>query len=428
MPQPPVIIVGAGITGLVLAQALKKHSIPFEIYERDPDPLHRGKGWGITIHWALDSLIECLPRHIIDRLPEAYVDPEATRNGENGNFLFFNLRTGEALWQVPPSKRIRMAREKFRRLLMDGIEVKWNHTFNNFEPSGSATKATFTTPIGSHTTEGSIIVGCDGSQSRVRASLFPTPAMHLNARLPVRLLGVSTIYPGELAAKVRALDPFFFQGGDPLTSASHWFSFLDSPETSGRGDDTRECQILVSWPYRSGFLGENEPLEVPANARDRVALMKRISSVWANPFHDIIQNIPEDAEPKTISLEDWVTPRVQWTNVPGSDRVVLVGDAAHAMTMYRGEAANHGILDVKELFSLVLPVLETEVFSEERLRDACESYTKGMVERAAPAVLHSRQACLDAHDYERINDESPLIRRRIAVHETQPKPEPVMAT
>lgn len=124
MSQPPVIIVGAGITGLVLAQALKKHSIPFQVYERDPNPEYRGKGWGITIHWALNSLLGCLPQHLIDRLPEAYVDREATRNGENGNFLFFNLRTAEALWQVPPSKRIRMAREKFRRLLMDGIDIK----------------------------------------------------------------------------------------------------------------------------------------------------------------------------------------------------------------------------------------------------------------------------------------------------------------
>lgn len=121
--QSPIIIVGAGITGLVLAQALTKLSIPFVIYERDPDPLHRGKGWGITIHWALSSLLGLLPQSTIDRLPEAFVDGEATRNGENGNFLFFNLRTAEALWQVPPSKRIRMGREKFRRVLMNGISI-----------------------------------------------------------------------------------------------------------------------------------------------------------------------------------------------------------------------------------------------------------------------------------------------------------------
>src|SRR5687767_9446424 len=152
----PIIIVGGGITGLVLAQALTKRSIPFVIYERDPDPLYRGKGWGITIHWALNSLLDLLPQNIIDRLPEAFVDAEATKNGENGNFLFFNLRTAEALWQVPPAKRIRMGREKFRRVLMDGIPInvrpcshprihvlsyksktncpsQWDHTFKSFQ-------------------------------------------------------------------------------------------------------------------------------------------------------------------------------------------------------------------------------------------------------------------------------------------------------
>ncbi|KAJ5613389.1 hypothetical protein N7510_006583 [Penicillium lagena] len=430
MPQPPIIIVGAGITGLVLAQTLKKHSIPFIVYERDPNPLYRGKGWGITIHWALKSLMECLPRHISDRLPEAYVDPEATRNGENGHFLFFNLRTGEALWQVPPSCRIRMAREKFRRLLMDGIEIQWDHTFHSFEASDDgAVRATFNTPNGAHTIEGSIIVGCDGSHSRVRASLFPAPSMHENYRLPVRLLGVSTIYPGKLATKMRALDPFFFQGGDPLTNASHWFSFLDSPETSGRGDDTRDCQILVSWPHRRGFLGKDAPLDVPTKSRERVAFMKMVASSWAEPFHEIVQSIPEEAEPKTISLEDWVPPHDQWTNVPGSDHVVLVGDAAHAMTMYRGEAANHGILDVESLLSAVLPALRaSEDALGEHLKEACKIYTQGMVERTAPAVLNSRQACLDAHVYERINDDSPLIQMRAAnVQEPAFAREPVLA-
>lgn len=276
-------------------------------------------------------------------------------------------------------------------------------------------QATFTTPNGQHSTNGSIIVGCDGSHSRVRATLFPDPGTHSNHQLPVRLLGVSTIYPGSLAAKTRALDPFFFQGGDPLTSVSHWFSFLDSPETSGRGDDTRDCQILVSWPHRSGFLGDPNPLDVPRPSQDRVALMKKLTREWADPFRQIVQSIPETAEPKTISLEDWVPPREGWTNLPGSDRVVLVGDSAHAMTMYRGEAANHGIMDVELLLSAILPVMQTaDSVRGKDMVEACEHYTRDMVGRTAPAVLKSRQACLDAHTYERINDNSPLIQLRTA--------------
>ncbi|KAH7325565.1 FAD binding domain protein [Stachybotrys elegans] len=414
MSQKPVVIVGAGITGLVLAQALIKQSIPVVIYERDPDPLHRGKGWGITIHWALSSLLELLPQRIIGRLPEAYVDGDATRNGENGNFLFFNLVTAEALWQVPPSKRIRMAREKFRRVLMDGIPIKWNHTFESFQAGadGSAT-ANFSTPSGSHTVEGCLIVGCDGSRSRVRSSLFPDPAVHNNYQLPVRLLGASTIYPKELTAPVRKLDPFFFQGGDPKTDAAHWFSFLDSPASSGRGDDSRECQILVSWPYRPGFLGESEPLEIPAKGIERVKAMKRISHNWADPFRTIVQSIPDDTDVKTITLEDWVPPQDNWNAISGSDCVILVGDSAHAMTMYRGEAANHGIADVHLLVSYILPVLTKADTESSEISDACKAYTKGMVERAAPAVLRSRTACLDAHEYKKINDDSPLIQKRV---------------
>ena len=119
-----VLIVGAGITGLVLGQALKRHGIPFSIFERDPSVSARGRGWGLTIHWALDTLITLLPQHILDRLPEAYVDPEAIRKGMNGNFLFFDLRSGEARWKVPPNKRIRVSRERLRELFLDGLEVQ----------------------------------------------------------------------------------------------------------------------------------------------------------------------------------------------------------------------------------------------------------------------------------------------------------------
>lgn len=265
--------------------------------------------------------------------------------------------------------------------------------------------ATFATPSGSQTVEGSMLVGCDGARSLVRSSLFPDPAVHSNYSLPVRLLGASTIYPGSMAAGARALDPFFFQGGDPETNAAHWFSFLDSPSSSGRGDDSRDCQILVSWPYRANFMGREAPLEVPAKGAERIHLMKSISAAWSEPFRSIFESLPEEADVKTISLEDWVPPKEGWT----AQNAVLVGDSAHAMTMYRGEAANHGIADVHLLVSQIVPVLQAQRGS---LALACQAYTAGMVDRAAPAVKLSRQACLDAHVYERIDDGSPLMMKR----------------
>lgn len=123
-----VLIIGAGITGLILGQALKRHDAAFSIFERDASATARGPGWGLTIQWALDTLIALLPQHIVDRLPEAYVDPETSKKGVSGNFLFFDLRSGEVRWKVPPSRRIRVSRERLRALLLDGLDVQVNRT------------------------------------------------------------------------------------------------------------------------------------------------------------------------------------------------------------------------------------------------------------------------------------------------------------
>jgi hypothetical protein len=82
------------------------------------------------------------------------------------------------------------------------------------------------------------------------------------------------------------------------------------------------------------------------------------------------------------------------------------------MTMYRGEGANHAIVDVLEMNEKVLPYLN---IGREALRGAVCEFEKGVVERTRPAVLASRQACLDAHNWERLMNTkppSPLLTRR----------------
>ena len=181
---------------------------------------------------------------------------------------------------------------------------------------------------------GSFLVGCDGTRSNVRASLFPNS--YMNYILPVRLLGVSVDYPASVAGKVRKLDPFFYQSGDPQTDVFHYFSFLDTPSSNDRADkDSYDCQILVSWPYRPGFRGHSMPLDVPAGSVERVLLMKDLANGWSEPFRDIFQAIPEETEAKTVSLEDWNPSQVNWSDMSTETggKVVLVGDAAHAMVM-----------------------------------------------------------------------------------------------
>lgn len=119
-----VLIIGGGIIGLLLAQALKKSDVPFTVFERDPTLSHRGRGWGLTIHWALDRFTSLLPQHLIDRLSEAHVYPEASMSDENGNFMFFDVRSGEMKWTVPPGTRMRVSRERLRALLAEGVDIQ----------------------------------------------------------------------------------------------------------------------------------------------------------------------------------------------------------------------------------------------------------------------------------------------------------------
>jgi 2-polyprenyl-6-methoxyphenol hydroxylase-like FAD-dependent oxidoreductase len=49
MPLPHVLILGAGLSGLTLAQCLRKQDISFEIFERDAGLHGRPESWPIAL-------------------------------------------------------------------------------------------------------------------------------------------------------------------------------------------------------------------------------------------------------------------------------------------------------------------------------------------------------------------------------------------
>ncbi|KAK0302551.1 hypothetical protein LTR01_008687 [Friedmanniomyces endolithicus] len=316
------------------------------LHLKDPDPYYRGKGWALYLHWCLDNLFSLLPQHLIDRLPETYVDPVATANGENG---------------------------RLRRLLMEGIEVQVSED-RRLSPRHSLR---FVTSVGKEITgisaassptsvsaqfgdgtsaSGTLLVGCDGSRSGVRTLLYTLRGSSpKNHALPVRFLGACVTYPSDVGRVMQEKDPFCFQGGDPRTDSFFFFSFLDTPANNDREDrSTFDCQIIVRWPYRAGFLGRDEPTEIPAVNEARLRLMKKITDGWVSPYRDVVRDIPENTPVQQIRLEDWPPEEDSWENFEG--RATLVGDAAHAMTMFevRGEAAHHGVRDVQCWLNLLL--------------------------------------------------------------------------
>ncbi|KAL2158154.1 hypothetical protein VTH06DRAFT_4722 [Thermothelomyces fergusii] len=414
--KKPIIIIGAGITGLLFAQYLRKSGtgVPFRIFERDADLTTRGIGWGLTLHWSLPALKSLLPEDIVRRLPEAYVDRAAVAEGRPSTFPFFDLSTGELKAKTPAadeSQRIRVARDRLRRLLSTGLDIQWNKAANGIKTAADGT-VTVTFDDGT-SCEGSLVVACDGGSSRIRGLLFPE---HQKYRIPVRLLGVRIDCTPDEIEPLQKLDPYFLQGTASENNTFAYCSLLDAPGNDPEGNGGKyTLQMVFSWPVRGGFFNQPAPIEFPETNEGRVELMKKFAKTWVDPFRSLALGISSDAEVKPLELYDWAPPKGLRTT--GS--VALVGDALHPMTMYRGEGANHAIIDVLDLVELVMPHFagdrdeqSTPAQRAVDLRAALDRYEDRVVSRTRPAVLASRQACIDAHQWSRINEKSPLLSRR----------------
>ncbi|KAF2811399.1 FAD/NAD(P)-binding domain-containing protein [Mytilinidion resinicola] len=396
-PKLPIIILGGGIVGLTLAQALRKALIPFQIYERDPSLATSDGGWGITVHWALAALESCLPPDLFARLKDIQVDPQQGIK-DTGRFLFLDLATAEPRYVIPPSKRMRISRKKLRALLTEGLEeeIHWGKKFTSFETMEDEVVVKFEDGT---EVRGSLLVGADGSGSRTRRALLGAEEAKLY-QLPVRFMGVTVRMTPEEVRPLRDIDPLLFQGCHPDTGAYLWFAMLSTPEVNGSsgGGEYYEGQLNLSWLVKSA---EDE---VPVTARARVAKMKQMAQPFEKRLKKVVDGIPDDSEVLEIKLQDW--PTKKWDNRSGT--VTLVGDAAHAMTMYRGEAFNHGITDAARLSER----LAEADLNGGSFEDAVNTYEEELRERTNPAVLWSRQACLDAHDLNNLKPDSPLVSRR----------------
>jgi flavin-dependent dehydrogenase len=90
-----VLIVGAGVGGLSLAQSLRKQNISFEIFERDPNPDARFQGWAIAMHSYVESpspsdetLTKC---RIVDDLISIFPDDMPDLRASTNHLVPLNL-------------------------------------------------------------------------------------------------------------------------------------------------------------------------------------------------------------------------------------------------------------------------------------------------------------------------------------------------
>ncbi|MBB1152426.1 FAD-dependent oxidoreductase [Amycolatopsis dendrobii] len=163
-----VIVIGAGLGGLTLAQGLRRAGIDVAVYERDGA---RGRTQGVSLHVddrGTAALQGCLPSAHV-----AMID--ATMGGPREQTLSLSEVDGSlAVVGVEPSvaRPGRQAhRPLLRAILLTGLEVRFGTEFTRFEqlPDGLV-RAWF---ADGSTDTADVLVGADGIGSAVRRQYLP---------------------------------------------------------------------------------------------------------------------------------------------------------------------------------------------------------------------------------------------------------------
>lgn len=339
-----VLIAGAGLAGLALANVLQHHGIPYEIFERDTDADARDQGFSLNIHFCLEPLGKSIDPAKFSKFGHSCaVDPE---HPENARVRLIDGMTSKYIDDQDPARRkkvdqniniYRVCRSRLRSWLMQGIDVQWNKQIDRYTATPGDVRVTFTD--GSQAV-GTVLVGADGVNSAVCEQLLgPEEFRKCTATNPVST--VSATYwmdqsTRDIYAKF-AKTHMIVVGRYQELFVRMFVSLVDVDRTAGHDKPRYKMMWLVSC-IDPGYQPAPEQI-TPQRLLDRA---KTLVNQFDAPFRNLVHNTPEDAPVNRWVLRERSPPAILETH-PEYDRVVLIGDAAHAMTPYKGEGYSHFI-------------------------------------------------------------------------------------
>ena len=264
MSSQHILIIGAGVCGLAIAQGLQQANMPFTVFESEEETTFRPREWTMALHWGLPMLEELLPKHLADRLSVDSV-PDASLNYSeypNNATSVYDGPSGKKIRDITSDGRfLRVSRRKLRALCGEGIDVQvelsaptglptltscqYGFTLERVE-YGDAGTVTAIFKNGERRT-GTLLVGADGPRSCVRECLFPGKA--LATALPMLYVNVAFSYNDADKAKfVRSANPVCSFVVHPDCIAM--ISIQDVPDPAD--PQNWRFQLVVSWRGERG--------------------------------------------------------------------------------------------------------------------------------------------------------------------------------
>ena len=311
-----IAVIGAGIGGLSVAVGLQRAGAEVTVFERASEP--RAGGSGLSIFANGLAALETLG------LSEAF--DAVTDAGVEGFAAGQRLADGRWIAQVPNDAvgALRIVdRADLHRILLDALTPGTVHTDSEATVTGTDGTLTVEEPgsAGSAVSEHfDLIIGSDGLHSRTRTVVEgETIAPRYSGYSAWR--GITSV-PVDLS-------------GEAGESVGHERRFGIAPLADGR----------VYW-----FAVANMPQD--AVFADEKATVEQMFTGWHSPIADLIAATPAE-EVRRTAISDLSRRLARFHR----DRVVLIGDAAHAMTPNLGQGGGQALEDAATLTVLLAPLL-----------------------------------------------------------------------
>lgn len=323
-----VKIIGAGLSGLTLALALHHQNISTTIYESRPAPLNIGGAVMLSPN-AL-RILDALGLYTTLRTKGYNFDTLQFRDTSDTLLETYEFGSVEKYGY----QALRIYRHVLIDALVDalrekGIEVVYGKKFERVvEDTAEGVKFAFA----DGTTEtATLLVGADGIHSKVRRHLYPdlTPQF-------IHMAGITAAVP---TAQLKLPEGYHI----PVTITSPHGAFVIAPQ------EIDGSEVLIGKQRR---LTEQDAAgwEKTAEAKDDAV---RFLQADNEHFPEIVKNATAEISTKKLNIWPfYVVPRLeQWASP--TKRVVIVGDAAHAIPPSAGQGINQAFEDVYMLALLL---------------------------------------------------------------------------
>ncbi|GAB7326945.1 hypothetical protein MBLNU13_g10904t1 [Cladosporium sp. NU13] len=367
-PFTDVAIVGGGLAGLALALALQQVGIVSIVYEARARPLNIGGAVMLSPNAlkVLDKLgvYDTVRKegYEFKNLTWQTIDGSGRERQEFGN----EKKYGYDALRVHRYVIINALIEAKNRA---GVEVAFGKKFIDATEHHDKVEIRF--EDGTSTTS-SILIGADGIHSTVRRLLYPdlTPKF-------LNLAGVTAAVPtsalGFTDAMLQDLENPELNYPLPITiqHPAHG-AFVVAPQRSGAQEMFFGRQRPWTNTDRAGWDARS------ADKQELAHFLASDTQDFPQIVRDVVKSIPYD----TINLWPfYVIPKLpSWISAEGKGRIILVGDAAHAIPPSAGQGLNQCFEDVYTL-SLILKSLGKDAIGAEALSRRLQEWQQWRLER-----------------------------------------------